>query len=149
VLTIVSAVAGLAIATWAYHASSPMAGILVCAATGLIISPVSWAHHYVWIVPALAWLALGRDRPPGGPLWALGAAVLFWAAPIWWVADPQSGYGGPLTFIEGNSFVLAAGALLALVGAMLWRRGRSKASPALSDAADARPAPAHRSASSA
>jgi alpha-1,2-mannosyltransferase len=132
VLTIVFAAGGLAIATWAYRASSPAAGILVCAVTGLIVSPVSWAHHYVWIVLALAWLTLARDRPPGGPLWALGAAVVFWIAPIWWVTDQQSGYGDPLTLIEGNAFVLAAGLLLVLVAVMLWLRERSSVDPVLS-----------------
>src|SRR5258708_2071810 len=79
-----------------------MLGILLCATTGLIVSPVSWSHHYVWIVPTLAWLALGPDRPRGGRWWALGAAALFWAAPIFWVPDRQQGYGGPLVLLAGK-----------------------------------------------
>ena len=121
-LTLLCAVGGLAVATWACRTSSPMLGILLCAATGLIISPVSWSHHYVWIVPLLAWLALAADRPRGGWWWALGAAALFWAAPIWWVPDPQQGYGGLLVLLAGNSYFLAAAAFLLLTIMLLWSR---------------------------
>lgn len=125
-LTIVLAGAGLVLAAWAYRTSSPMLGIVLCAAIGLIISPVSWSHHYVWIVPVLAWLVLGKDRPNGAWRWAVGAAVLFWAAPIWWVPDRQSGYGGPLVLLAGNSFFLAAVGFLLLSSALLWSRGRAR-----------------------
>jgi alpha-1,2-mannosyltransferase len=121
-LTLLFAVGGLAVATWAYRASSPMLGILLCAATGLIISPVSWSHHYVWIVPLLAWLVLAADRPPSGGWWALGTAALFWTAPIWRVPNPQRGYGGPLVLLAGNSYLLAALAFLLLAAALLWSR---------------------------
>jgi alpha-1,2-mannosyltransferase len=121
-LSLLFIVGGLAVATWAYRTSSPILGILLCATTGLIVSPVSWAHHYVWIVPVLAWLVLGADRPRGGRWWALAVAVLFWAAPIWWVPDVQQGYGGPLVLLAGNSFFLAAVAFLLLAGLLLWSR---------------------------
>jgi alpha-1,2-mannosyltransferase len=127
VLSLLFAVGGLTVATWAYRASSPVLGILLCAATGLIISPVSWAHHYVWVVPVLAWLILGRDRPRGGWWWALGVALLFWIAPIWWVPDVQQGYGGALVILTGNSFFLAAVAFLILVSLLLWSRRRADA----------------------
>lgn len=123
-LTVLFIAGGLAVATWAYRASSALLGILLCAATGLIVSPISWAHHYVWVVPVLAWLTLGHDRPRGGPWWALGVAVLFWAAPLWWVRDIQSGYGGPLTILAGNSFFFAAVAFLLAACLMLWSRRR-------------------------
>jgi alpha-1,2-mannosyltransferase len=126
-LTLLFAVGGLAVAAWAYRSSSPLLAILLCATTGLIISPVSWSHHYVWIVPVLAWLALGTDRPRGGRWWALGVAALFWAAPIWWVPNP--GYGGPLVILAGNSFFLAAVAFLLLAGVLLWSR-RVRTAPA-------------------
>jgi alpha-1,2-mannosyltransferase len=127
ILTLVFAAGGLAVAAWAYRTSSPILGILLCAATGLIISPVSWAHHYVWVVPVLAWLVLGRDRPRGGWWWALLVAVLFWAAPMWWIPDIQRGYGGPLALLAGNSFFLAAVAFLLLGGLLLWSRRRNAA----------------------
>jgi alpha-1,2-mannosyltransferase len=125
IVAAVFACGGLALAAWAYSASSPLLGILVCAATALIISPVSWVHHYVWVVPLLAWLALARDRPPGGQWWALGLAVLLWAAPVWWVPDPQTGYGGPLVLLAGNSYFLAMVTFLVLTAALLAYRARS------------------------
>lgn len=128
VLTVLFAAGGLAVATWAYRTSSPVFGILLCAATGLIVSPVSWAHHYVWIVPVLAWLVLGPDRPRGGSWWALAVALLFWVAPIWWVPDVQRGYGGPLVLLAGNSFFLAAVAFLLLAALLLARRAGALAS---------------------
>src|SRR5215813_14236917 len=122
-ISAVFALGGLAVAAWAYHESSPILGIFVCATTGLIVSPVSWVHHYVWIVPVLVWLALSRDRPLGGPWWALGAAALFWAAPIWRVTDPQQGFGGPPTLVEGNAFCLAAIVFVVLTAVRLsWLR---------------------------
>jgi len=124
-LTALFAVGGLALAAWAYRVSSPLLAMLLCAATGLIISPVSWVHHYVWIVPLLAWLALAADRPRGGQWWALGLAVLFWAAPVWRVPDQQTGYGGPLVLLAGNSFFLAMVAFLVLTAVLLARRARS------------------------
>jgi alpha-1,2-mannosyltransferase len=30
-----------------------MAGLLNCALTGLLISPISWDHHWVWVVPGV------------------------------------------------------------------------------------------------
>lgn len=126
-LSLLFIVGGLAVATWAYRTSSPILGILLCATTGLIVSPVSWAHHYVWIVPVLAWLILGHDRPRGGWCWALAVAVLFWIAPIWWVPDVQQGYGGPLVILAGNSFFLAAVAFLLLASLLLWSRRRAGA----------------------
>jgi alpha-1,2-mannosyltransferase len=124
-LTALFGCGGLALAVWAYRTSSPLLAICVCAATGLVVSPVSWVHHYVWVVPVLAWLALARDRPPGGPWWALGLAVLLWAAPVWWVPDLQTGYGGPLVLLAGNSYFLATVAFLVLIAALLVHRTRS------------------------
>ena len=58
---------GLWLASLAHRRSSPMLGVLICAATCLLVSPISWVHHMVWVVPAILWLALADDRPRLGP----------------------------------------------------------------------------------
>jgi alpha-1,2-mannosyltransferase len=84
---------GLAVASVAYRQWSPLLGLLVVEATESLASPVSWSHHFVWVVLLIAWLALGADRPTHGAWWAVGVASVFWAAPIWWVH-----HGSALTF---------------------------------------------------
>ena len=32
-----------------------LTGVLACAFAGLPISPVSWSHHWVWVVPFILW----------------------------------------------------------------------------------------------
>jgi alpha-1,2-mannosyltransferase len=110
---------GVAIAAVAYRRSSRLLAVLVCAATGLMLSPISWLHHYVWIVPALIWLAVGTDRPAKGVWWALVAAVTFVVVP-----PNSAGGSGPLWFVRDDAYVLATLVFIALVGAMLWRRLR-------------------------
>jgi alpha-1,2-mannosyltransferase len=53
----VTAVAGLAAAAALHRSGRPVAGWIVCALTGVLVSPISWDHHWVWIVPVLILLA--------------------------------------------------------------------------------------------
>jgi hypothetical protein len=100
----------------AYRHSSLLLAVLVCAATGLLLSPISWLHHYVWIVPALIWLAVGTDRPARGAWWALVAALTF-------VVPPTAAAGsGPLWFVRDDAYVVATLVFIGLVGVMLWTR---------------------------
>ena len=122
-------VGGLALAAWAHRRSSTVLGVLVCAATGLIISPITWVHHMVWVVPLIVWLAAGADRPKRGPLLAGLTAMLFVAAPIWWVPtswkvtnNPPELHQNGWEFLAGNSFLLAMLAFLAGVAVLLGRR---------------------------
>ncbi len=75
------AAAGLASAALLARAGHELAGILACALTGVLVSPVSWDHHWVWVVPGIglaaayglrAWRA-GRRLAWG--YWALAAGV--------------------------------------------------------------------------
>src|SRR6185312_17316222 len=50
-ITVAVVCGGIALAVLACRRSSPLLGVLVCAGTGLLVSPISWPHHYVWIVP--------------------------------------------------------------------------------------------------
>jgi alpha-1,2-mannosyltransferase len=121
-LTLLFAVGGLALGVRAYRRSSPLLGILLCAATGLIISPISWVDHYVWIVPVLAWLIFAADRPKGGRWWAVGAAIVFVWAPMFGLPHYLHHYSGLLQYAQGNAFLLGAVAFLVLTTVMVWRR---------------------------
>jgi alpha-1,2-mannosyltransferase len=46
-------VTGLVLAALAARRGRELTGILTCALTGLLVSPISWAHHWVWAAPAL------------------------------------------------------------------------------------------------
>ena len=54
ILAVVTVLAGLACAALLDRKGHRMAGLLAAALTGLLASPVSWDHHWVWIVPAVA-----------------------------------------------------------------------------------------------
>ena len=56
-------VAGIALARWAWRDSSAFLGVLVCATTGMLVSPITWEHHMVWAAPILLWLVCAPDRP--------------------------------------------------------------------------------------
>ena len=109
------AAGGLWLAAVAHRRSSPLLGVLVCAATWLLVSPVTWSHHMVWVVPGLLWLALGQDRPRHGRLVAAGVAALFWSAPIWWVPHGRllELHLAPGQLVTGDSFFLAVAGFLA------------------------------------
>ena len=123
---VLTGVGGMALAAWAHRRSSVVLGLLVCATTGLIISPITWVHHMVWVVPVIIWLAAGADRPRRGPLLAGFTVVLFVAAPIWWV--PRSWkvtnhapelHQNHWQLLAGNSFLFAMLAFLGGVAVML------------------------------
>jgi alpha-1,2-mannosyltransferase len=128
---VVIGVGGLALAAWAHRRSSVVLGLLVCATTGLIISPITWVHHLVWVVPVIIWLAAGADRPRRGPLLAGITAVLFVVAPIWWVPtswnvtkDAPELHQNHWQLLVGNSFLYAMLAFLVGVAVMLVRRSK-------------------------
>jgi len=72
---VVVAVAGLVAAALLYRARQPVPAMLACALTGLLVSPLSWDHHWVWVAPGIALL---------GHLGAVAASRLARAA--WWAA---------------------------------------------------------------
>ena len=125
-------VAGLALARWAWQDSSPFLGILVCATTGMLVSPITWEHHLVWAVPILLWLALAADRPAGGPLWAVAAAAVLWWAPLQHVpsGDNRELHERGWTLLAGSSFFVLMVAFLAGVAVLLAvRRARGATGP--------------------
>jgi alpha-1,2-mannosyltransferase len=134
-------VMGIALAGWAWRSSSNLLGVLVCATTGLLVSPITWEHHMVWIVPVMIWLVWAPDRPAGGRLWALAGAALFLWAPIWKVPHGSNveltEHGWQL--LAGNSFFLAMVVFMVGVAVLLTVR-RPQPGPGLAAHTGATPA---------
>ncbi|WP_157749636.1 glycosyltransferase 87 family protein [Jatrophihabitans sp. GAS493] len=94
--------------------------LLVNALAGLLISPISWTHHWVWGVVGL--LALTFDAANHGRprhlVVAVSGLLLLAVAPPWWLPNHE---GRELTWnlsqqVLGSSYVLGAfAALLTLV----------------------------------
>jgi alpha-1,2-mannosyltransferase len=125
-------IAGLALAAWAHRRSSVMLGLLVCATSGLVISPITWVHHLVWVVPLIIWMAVAPDRPRAGRVLAGITAVLFLVSPIWWVPtswqltqDAPELHQNHWQLVAGNSFFFAMLIFLVGVAVMLFRRRRA------------------------
>jgi alpha-1,2-mannosyltransferase len=83
---ILVALAGLALAAGAQRRGDEAAGFCLCAITGLLVSPISWTHHWVIAVPALliAAVAVYRNRTSRRPARILGAACLATLAIVGW-----------------------------------------------------------------
>jgi alpha-1,2-mannosyltransferase len=69
-----------------------LGSLLVVQIFGLLAAPVSWIHHWAWVVPLMIWLFYGpwRDRP--------GARVLGWG----WVALMVLNVPSFLAFAQPN-----------------------------------------------
>jgi alpha-1,2-mannosyltransferase len=111
---------GIALAVVAHRRSSAFLGVLVCAGTGLLVSPISWPHHYAWVVPALIWLVAGADRPAKGVYVAAATMLVFMGVP-----PTSPGDVNAIWYLRENAYVLSVLVLFALVGTMLWRRSRA------------------------
>jgi alpha-1,2-mannosyltransferase len=131
-LVVVISGIGLLIAVKAYRQSWPLLGFLVVEATGAVATPASWSHHFVWVVLMIAWLALAPDRPAHGEWWAIGVAVVFWAAPFWWVPHGSdvtyAGHGWSIP-LSDSFFVVLTGILLATSSRLFRRRARRSPPP--------------------
>ncbi len=83
VISCVVAVAGVWAALLWHRLGDIRLAVNLCGIAGLIASPVSWLHHFVWVVPLA--MSLLERRPIGPrrlPLWYLASAWLF----VCWVA---------------------------------------------------------------
>ena len=84
-----------------------VAALTCIAVGGLLVSPVSWTHHWVWLLPAALVLAARRDWAPA--TFIAGVCVV---APMWLV---------PATHLrEFHHNAVQAGCCLAYAAAAIW-----------------------------
>jgi alpha-1,2-mannosyltransferase len=107
---------GLAVAATLHRRGHRLAGLACCGITGVLVSPMSWTHHWVWVVPLLVAMAAAAGRRRS-VTWALATVALFAAFSG---LDPMPWPGrhpGLVRILEGNLYVLCG--LATLAGAAL------------------------------
>jgi hypothetical protein len=113
VVPLILGAVGLVVAGTLARRQDWLGAATVTGVTGLLVSPISWSHHWVWIVPALVVLWRGGTR---SRIAAACGYVLFGLAPMWWT--PHRGEAGDYGFhgivtVLANSFLIAGLAFMA------------------------------------
>lgn len=102
---LVTAVA--AVLAWrSLDASDALGRLLVVEVFGLLLSPISWTHHWVWLIPLMIWLIHGplHER--------LGAKILGWG----WLVLTVIGVPWLLSFAQPTIWVISRPWYLAWAG---------------------------------
>ena len=126
-LLITAGMLGLAWATIRGFARAgyPAHGVITCAVFGLLASPISWSHHWVWAVPVLLVLAdaaLGSRREPAAAMLAVAWLVATASSMLWRLpAGEGVEYSVPIV-VKALSDVYVVLGLLTLL--WLWRASR-------------------------
>ncbi|MEU3458420.1 glycosyltransferase 87 family protein [Streptomyces sp. NPDC006733] len=124
--------AGLAVAVLAARRGFEAWGVLCTAVTALLVSPISWSHHWVWCVPLLVLLAARTRGRPLRRAAVLAAAAAFAGRSMW--LTPHDGdldlrlawWQQPLA----SPYPLLGLALLAAVAVRLRRGGAARTTSA-------------------
>ncbi len=108
-------VVGLTVAVVLARRDDWLGAATVTGTAGLLVSPISWAHHWVWILPALVLLVRAGKR-----IAAVIGYLVFAVAPFWFT--PHTGrpdeYGFHwLVTLVANCYLIAG---LAFLGFMAW-----------------------------
>ncbi|MDS0133362.1 DUF2029 domain-containing protein [Amycolatopsis sp. CM201R] len=129
---LLAAVAVMAVvAVTIVRAAEPVLGLTACALGGLLVSPISWTHHWTWCVPVLVlagWYAWRFDR---AIRWLAAAVVvaglaLFIVGPMWFAPRPAPSAGW---WLATESYELYGFALLALAAFGARRLATKKGTP--------------------
>jgi len=102
----------------AFAADRPVWALFFNALMGLLVSPIAWTHHWVWMVPGvIALWVVGRAAGARLPVYlAVGGGVMIALAPEWWLP-----HGGNLELrwslweqVVGSEYTIYAIAVLVL-----------------------------------
>ncbi len=108
VLIGIAVTAVLALMAWRAvgGAEDRLAAIVIVQLFGLLLSPISWTHHWVWLIPLMMWLLHG---PQSG---RLGARVLGWG----WLVLAAVGVPWVLSFAQPSIWAISRPWYLAWAG---------------------------------
>jgi alpha-1,2-mannosyltransferase len=101
---------GLAAAVILWRTGRSFAGLMACALTALLVSPISWDHHWVWIAPGVvvlidAGVRAGRGVARAGWLGLAGLVLVVYGGwPDFWRPGGGLLRGGLISYAPGASF---------------------------------------------
>lgn len=131
VATSALAVVALAVAVLAWRRGLAVLGVAVAGMASAALSPFSWSHHWVWVVPLM--VHLGHRAYVVGSRSALVALWLSWVVFAGWVVrttgdTPETGLlslrqGGRWDVVIPAAYL--AGFVVVLVATAWWLRGRT------------------------
>ncbi len=107
------AIVGLSRARAATTGGHHIAGATIAGLTGLLVSPVSWIHAAVWIVPAIGILVSGGAKPVR--LWSAAAITLALIAGLPYIPNVIRGLPHPAVVTLQRSFGLICLGLVLLL----------------------------------
>lgn len=120
VICAIAATAVLAVLAWralgdGLDGRDRLGSLLVVQLFGLLLSPISWTHHWVWLVPLMIWLLQGPWRThPGAKLLGWGWVALTVAGVPWLLSFAQ-----PTIWQISRPWYLAWAGLIYVVAALV------------------------------
>jgi alpha-1,2-mannosyltransferase len=123
-LAVAVAAAALALAVRAHRRGDELLAMCVCATAILLVSPITWQHHWVWMVPTLVWLVREAWRTRSALLAGFAAAVALeflvrpyqWGIPVDRAADLRL---STLQLLQSSTYGVTALLILAVAARRL------------------------------
>lgn len=108
-LASVAVVAILAFFAWrALGPDDRLGTLIIVQLFGLMVSPISWSHHFVWLLPTVMWLVYGPLRQ------APGARILAG----YWLVTTLVGVPWVLSFAQPSIWTISRPGVLSWLGAV-------------------------------
>jgi len=123
---------GLVIAGRVGRRFGTLPGLLVCASVGLIVSPISWTQHYVWIVPAICWVVASQLQMIRKVFAVAVLVVVFGTEPTWLQSDAPT-RGNWWFFLQADTYVLTAVCFVVFMAVLVVRSERSTVPAGIGD----------------
>ncbi|MFF2556058.1 mannosyltransferase [Nocardia sp. NPDC058058] len=99
----------LAVLAWRALAKDDRLGTLIIVQLfGLMVSPISWSHHWIWLIPVILWLVYGPLRAAAGARWIAG----------YWLVTTVIGVPWVLGFFQSSIWTVSRPGILSWLGAV-------------------------------
>lgn len=130
---LVVAALGIVLAVHAYRRDGDDAsGFALCALTGLLVSPISWTHHWVEAIPALMLVLLKAYRGRSTPLLvgalaaaAIGYSQITWRVPVSNFTQTVELHENAVQLVCSNAYVWVALIAIGWTAVAALRAGRT------------------------